>query len=149
LEDYKAIDAASEYTKTIGKTMSDREDVRKEDRMSIERHLGERRSRFQDELIKVVKSIEKFQTYGSMRMLDDHLETLAELHKALQKHEVDAEDIHAKALAEAHEKIEPYNKLWHLVNDKEKALKKYLTSPPLLGRHCARRGGERGAEDVA
>jgi len=133
LEDYKAIDAASEYTKTIGKTMSDREDVLKEDRMSIERNLGERRSRFQDELIKVVKSIEKFQTYGSMRMLDDHLETLAELHKALQKHEVDAEDIHAKALAEAHEKIEPYNKLWHLVNDKEKALKKYLTSPLFSG----------------
>jgi len=122
--------------------MSDREDVLKEDRMSIERNLGERRSRFQNELIKVVKSIEKLQTYGSMRMLADHLETLAELHKALQEHEEDAEDIHAKeiqlgwdetdskALAKAHEKIEPYNKFWHLVSDKVKALKKYLISPP-------------------
>jgi len=143
-EDYKAIAAAADI-KNSAMHVTERESDLKDDRARIESKLVERRSKFQDELVGLVNKIQKFKDKGSVRMMEDNLEQLADHQKQLTLAETTIEEIHAKeeqigweptefeAYHEAMTLIEPYEKLWNLVRDSQKAMHSWFKNPLFSG----------------
>eukprot|EP00931_Biecheleriopsis_adriatica_P059471 TRINITY_DN3558_c0_g2_i1.p1 TRINITY_DN3558_c0_g2~~TRINITY_DN3558_c0_g2_i1.p1 ORF type:complete len:4446 (+),score=1220.06 TRINITY_DN3558_c0_g2_i1:273-13340(+) len=143
-EDYKAIWAASEW-KSYANNINDRENDLKMDRMNIEGKLVERRTDVQEELNGTLTKVAKFKDKGNVRQLDEYLDELNTLKKQLATSQAKYEKINYEeelvgwdqtefdVFAEATAALEPYDKLWNLVHDHQKASQKWTRSPLFSG----------------
>lgn len=146
IPDYESIWAVSKW-KGYHMQITERDTDGKEDRAKIEGKLVERRNKFQDDIVRELNKVGKFKENGSVRMLETYLETLSDIKKKLEEFAHTMIDINEKEvsigweatdfeqLAEANTLIEPYDKLWGLVSDHQKARTRWLKSP-LFAKPC-------------
>ncbi|CAK9071075.1 unnamed protein product [Durusdinium trenchii] len=142
-EDYNAIWAASQW-KTYGDSIAERERDLEMDRMSIEGKLISRRTDVTEELTNLMNSVNKFKDKGQVRYLEEYLDDLSSIKKNLASLQARCERIQYEEelvgwepgefeLNEAHSAVEPYDKLWTLVYEHQKASQRWTRSPLFSG----------------
>ena len=94
-EDWNSIWAAAEW-KTYNTNILKRQEDLENDRNGIELKLEDRRNKFKEDLAKIVDSVEKFKDKGSVRMLSDYLDQIADIKKKLEVAEATKEDMNIK-----------------------------------------------------
>jgi dynein heavy chain, axonemal len=138
---FKAIHTSARWVHSIDNIVSEREGNLRREREALESKFKEQRNKFLEDLEGFNEQVEQFKHLGNIRQIEDYLERIQVLKNHFARAHIEADKLNGKEerlgwgpstfeqLKRGEQALEPYDWLWTLAFNLDKATKLWLRGP--------------------